>query len=167
MLPHLSAVVLRDLDALRIQVEAYPADDLLWQAIPGLPNSGGTLALHLCGNLQHYIGAVLGASGYVRDRDAEFSRRDVPRAEFLRLIATTRQAVERALRGLDEARLAEDYPETVGGLRIRTGEFLVHLASHLGYHLGQIDAHRRLATRANRSAGAPSLAALPSARKVS
>ena len=162
-----SAVMLRDIDALRAQVEAYPTDELLWRAIPGLPNSGGTLVLHLVGNLQHCIGAVLGGTGYVRDRDAEFSRRDVPRAELLRLLATTRVGVERTLSRFEAARLAEDYPEPVAGLRLRTGEFVAHLVSHLGYHLGQIDSHRRLATGVARSAGAQSLAALPSARKVS
>ena len=167
MLPFLSAVVLRDIDAVRAQVEAYPADDLLWRAIPGLPNTGGTLVLHLCGNLQHFIGAVLGESGYVRDRDAEFTRRDVPRSELLQLLATTRRAVDDTLDRVAEARLATDYPEPVGGLRLQSGEFLVHLVSHLGYHLGQIDTHRRLATGVTRSAGAQSIAALPSARKVS
>ena len=167
MLPYLSAVLRRDLDAVRAQVEAYAHDDLLWQAIPGLPNSAGTLVLHLCGNLQHFIGAVLGESGYARDREAEFTRRDVPRAELLGLLATTRQVVGATLERLGETRLADDYPEPVGGLRLGTGEFLVHLASHLGYHLGQIDSHRRLATGVARSAGAQSLAALPSARKVS
>lgn len=165
-IPFLSAVLLRDIDAVRAQVDAYTEESLLWRPIPGLPNSGGTLVLHLCGNLQHFIGAVLGTTDYERDREAEFSRRHVPRAELLQLLATARGAVERTLGRLDEPSLAQDYPETVAGLRLGTGEFLVHLVSHLGYHLGQLDSHRRLATGVTRSAGAQSLAALPSARKV-
>jgi len=160
----LSAVLLRDLDALRGEIEAYPDDASLWRGVPGLPALGGTLALHLVGNLQHFIGAVLGASGYVRDREAEFGRRDVSRAELLAQVASARTAVAGTLAGLDEARLAAAYPQPVGGLHLQTGEFLVHLVSHLGYHLGQLDSHRRLATGDPRPAGAESLAALPSAR---
>jgi len=162
----LSAVLLRDLDALQREIEAYPDDASVWRPVPGLPALGGTLALHLAGNLQHFIGAVLGASGYVRDRDAEFGRRDVPRAELQAQVASARLAVTRTLAAMDEARLAETYPQPVGGVHLQTGEFLVHLVSHLGYHLGQLDSHRRLATGDPRPAGVESLAALPSARPI-
>jgi DinB superfamily len=168
MTPHLlSAVMLRDLDGLRAEIEAYPDDGSLWRPVPGLVVLGGTLVLHLVGNMQHFVGAVLGASGYVRDREAEFARRGVPRAELLAQVAAARAVVERTLAGLEPARLAETYPQPVGGLHLQTGEFLVHLVSHLGYHLGQLDSHRRLSTGNPRPAGAESLAALPSARPVS
>lgn len=139
----LRTVLLRDLKGLQRQVLAYPDDRAPWIDVPGLPNSGGTLVLHLVGNLQHFVGAVLGASGYVRDRDAEFSRRDVGRAELSAEVQRTIDAVDRALDGFDAARLAEPYPLELGGKRVGTGRFLMHLVAHLGYHLGQIDYHRR------------------------
>src|SRR5262245_13323309 len=92
----------RELRTLRREVEAYPDDATLWKAPPGVPNAAGTLALHLAGNIQHYVGAVLGGSGYVRDRPAEFSKRDVPRDEILREIDAASAAVERTFPSLSD-----------------------------------------------------------------
>jgi Protein of unknown function (DUF664) len=156
----LSAVLLRELAALRRAVEAYPDDDAPWRLPPGLPNAGGTLALHVAGNLRHYVGAVLGGSGYLRDRDAEFARRGVPRAALVAELDAASEDVERTLRALPEAALAEPYPERFGGRAVATGDWLVHLASHLAYHLGQLDYHRRVVTGDPRSIGALPIAAL-------
>lgn len=158
------AVLLRDLRGLRREVEAYPDDAALWSTPPGAPNSAGTLVLHVTGNLQHFVGAVLGKSGYVRDRDAEFADRNVPRAELLRRIAAAEQAVERGLAGEE---WPVEYPAAAGGggMRVRTDEWLTHLATHLAYHLGQVDYHRRLATASTAGVGTIPTTELPSARK--
>src|SRR4051794_27548640 len=92
-----AAILDRDLRTLRRELEAYPEERLIWQEVPGLPNTAGTLALHLTGNLQHYIGARWGETGYVRNRDAEFSRRGVPRTELLAEVERARAAVAAAL----------------------------------------------------------------------
>jgi uncharacterized damage-inducible protein DinB len=143
----ISGILERDLISLRKEIEAYPAEADLWRGAEGITNPGGTLALHLAGNLQHFIGAVLGDTGYVRDRDAEFAERDVPRAEVLRRIDTALVAVKDALAGLGDADLAREYPLPIGKVRVETGDFLIHLATHLAYHLGQVDYHRRMVTR--------------------
>lgn len=140
------SVLVRELKALRRQVEAYPDDASLWRSPPGIANSAGTLVLHLCGNLRHFVGKVLGGVEYVRDRDAEFSRRDVPRAELLADIDATIEAVSAALGTPADARLSARYPMPIGGRMLTTSQFLVHLAAHLAYHLGQVDYHRRLLT---------------------
>lgn len=137
-------VMLRDLRALGREVAAYPDDASLWQQIPGIANSGGTLALHLAGNVRHFVGAVLGGSGFVRDRDAEFTRRDVSRVELAALIEAAIGEVEHALTPLTDAELAAPYPLEIGGNRYTTARWLTHLVSHLAYHLGQIDYHRRI-----------------------
>ena len=147
-------VLLRELAAVRRSVEAYPDDASVWAERAGLPNSGGTLVLHLAGNLQHYVGAVLGASGYRRDRDAEFARRDVPRAALLAEVAAAQTAIERTFPTLPDSTLDEPYPEAIGGHRLATDAFLVHLAAHLAYHLGQLDYHRRVVTGDVRGVGA-------------
>jgi hypothetical protein len=126
-----ASILARDLAALRRELEAYPDERDLWATPPGVPNSAGTLALHLAGNLRHYVGAVLGGDGYVRDRDAEFARRDVPRAELAAGIAEAEAAVRRTLAALPDARLAEEFPQPVGERRIVTADYLVHLAAHL------------------------------------
>ena len=142
----IGGILARDLRALRREIEAYPNERDLWQVQPGITNSAGNLALHLAGNLQYFVGAVLGGSGYVRDRDAEFKRRDVPRAELLRAIDAALDAVARAMARLSEQDLAQPYPQSVGGMSLTTGDFLLHLAAHFTYHLGQVDYHRRLLT---------------------
>ena len=162
MLPStIHAVLRRELAALRRSVEAYPDDASLWAERPGLPNSGGTIVLHLAGNLQHFLGAVLGGTGYRRDRDAEFARRDVPRAELLAEITATETAVDRGMGRVSEAVLATPFPERIAGRRLAMGDFLVHLATHLAYHLGQLDYHRRLVSGDRRSIGAMTPGELP------
>jgi uncharacterized damage-inducible protein DinB len=154
----------RDLSALRREVEAYADEADLWRAVPGTPNSAGTLVLHLAGNVQHYFGARLGNTGYIRDRPAEFSRRSVPRAELLREIEAARAAVEAALRALAPSDLAAEFPETIADARITTGEYLVHLITHFAYHLGQIDYHRRVVSGSDTAIGAMRPGELSSAR---
>ncbi len=134
------------LDQLQAEVEAYPDEALLWQPLPGTTNPAGNLCLHLCGNLQHYLGAALGHTGYVREREAEFTRRDVPRTELLQQIAQTRKVVRDVLMHIDDWRAP--YPE--GWFRESgTIEWIVlRLLRHFWYHLGQINYHRRAVTAA-------------------
>jgi Protein of unknown function (DUF1572) len=139
-------VITRELKALRREIETYPAEDGLWDVRPGITNPGGNLALHLAGNIQYFIGNVLGHTGYVRNREAEFGDKDVPRAELLREIDNAIAAVETGMRNITEADLAKPYPEAVGGISSTTGAFLAHFATHLAYHLGQVDYHRRILT---------------------
>jgi hypothetical protein len=157
----LQAVLLRELGAVQRTVEAYPDDPSLWAERAGLPNAGGTLVLHLAGNLQHYLGAVLGQTGYRRDRAAEFSRRDVSRAVLLGEIDAARRAIERGMAALSDEALTAPYPEPIAGRTVATGDFLVHLAAHLAYHLGQLDYHRRLVTGDRRSIEAIAVTELP------
>jgi len=140
----IQTVMTRELKALRREVEAYPSDDDLWRSVPGIVNPGGNLALHLAGNLQYFVGAVLGGTGYQRYRDAEFDSRDVPRAQLVREIDAAIAAVEAGLARVQDAELGKPFPEAVGGTTPTTGAFLAHLAVHLGYHLGQVDYHRRI-----------------------
>jgi uncharacterized damage-inducible protein DinB len=151
---YIAKSMVRELRALNREIQAFPDDPSLWTTPPGVTNSAGTLALHLVGNLQHYIGARLGGSDYKRDRPAEFSRRDVPREELTREVEKTIEAIERTLSGLTSETLESDFPEPVGGQTLRTDMFLLHLEAHLAYHLGQIDYHRRLVTGQDQPVGA-------------
>ncbi len=142
----LERILVRDIRGLIREIEAYPDDGTVWQTAPGVTNSGGTLALHVAGNVQYFIGAVLNSSGFVRDRDAEFASRGLPRARLLAELEAAVSAVEQTLPGLTDAQLAAEYPAPVAGRRVRTSDLLAHLAAHLGYHLGQVDYHRRFVT---------------------
>ncbi|MEK7402932.1 MAG: DinB family protein [Gemmatimonadota bacterium] len=157
----LRTLLRRDIGAVRREVEAYPDDESLWKPVPGVPNLGGTLALHIAGNLQHFLGAILAKDGFVRDRDAEFARRNVARAEILRGLDDAQASVDRTLAQMDNLDLELPYPELIAKRRVSTGVFLTHLAVHLGYHLGQLDYHRRAATKDERGIDAVSVRELP------
>lgn len=160
MLPELRAVLVRDLIAVAREVEAYPSDEALWRVLPGTTNSGGVLARHLAGNMRHFVGALLGGSGYFRDRTDEFSQRNLPRADVAAELRTAAHEVESALTVLPIERLSTPFPVAVQELRLSTQQFLLHLVAHLGYHLGQIDYHRRTQDAESAPVGAMSLGEL-------
>ncbi len=140
-------VMLRDLRSLEAQIAAYPDDDSLWQVVPGISNPAGNLALHLAGNLRHFIGTVLSGTGYVRDRASEFGSKGWTRDHLINEVRLAIDDVDSSLGTLDPRRLADPFPAPIMDRRVRTADFLVHLAAHLTYHLGQIDYHRRILTR--------------------
>lgn len=140
----LSQLFLRDLEKLKTEISSFEDEKKIWEISGDVKNSTGNLCLHLCGNLQHFIGAVLGNSGYVRNRDAEFSRKDVPLKELVDEIELTIKVVEKTLKNLPEGILEKTYPINVFGYEMTTEFFLTHLTTHLNYHLGQINYHRRL-----------------------
>src|SRR5256885_14493376 len=140
----IAGILARDLRALRREIESFGDEGDVWRVPPGISNSAGTLALHLAGNIRYYIGAVLGGTGYVRDRDAGFALRDVPRTDLLKDIDAALVAVERGMAGVSDAELNEPYPDPPRGLAVTTRDYLIHLIAHFTYHLGQEDYHRRL-----------------------
>ncbi|MEZ0539288.1 DinB family protein [Fibrella arboris] len=144
LLETLSALFTRDLNRVKTELSHYHDESTIWAVPPGITNSAGNLCLHLIGNLNTYIGGELGQSGYVRYRELEFSLRDVPRAVMLAQLDDTIGMVSQTLLALEETRLNEEYPMLVFEQKTSTGYLLVHLATHLGYHLGQINYHRRL-----------------------
>jgi len=134
----------RDLEKLKTEISSFKDEKKIWVISGEVKNSAGNLCLHLCGNLQHFIGAVLGNSGYVRNRDAEFTRKNVPVKELVDEIELTAQIVEKTLKELKEEELTKTFPINVFGYEMTTEYFLTHLTTHLNYHLGQINYHRRL-----------------------
>lgn len=134
----------RDLNKLKLEIESYQNESQIWEIDKNISNSAGNLCLHLIGNINTYIGAELGKTGYIRDRPLEFSLKDIPRSELISKIEQTIVVVNNTLDSLTEADLKAIYPQIVFEKEMTTEFFLVHLATHLGYHLGQINYHRRL-----------------------
>jgi hypothetical protein len=147
----------RDLAKLKHEVEQYSDAADMWMTGGDIPNSGGNLALHIIGNLQHFIGATLGNTGYIRDREREFSDSDIPREEMVESIDNTRAVVTDTLSALTAEQLEEVYPLEVLGQTHKTLFFLTHLATHLNYHLGQINYHRRILSKQLKGERTPSL----------
>lgn len=148
----LSRLLVRDVETLIREIELFPDDETLWKTMPGVANSAGTLALHCAGNLRHFVGRLIGGSDYVRDRPREFSQRSGTRKELVTELGLAREAVIRGLAALPAARLDAEFPEVVGGVTLRTRLFLLHLAVHLGFHLGQVDYLRRAMNQDARTA---------------
>jgi hypothetical protein len=142
----LARVFGRDLDALAGEIGSYPDEESTWRVGGTIKNSAATLALHLTGNLEHFVGGALGGTGYVRDRDAEFSARGLPRAEILGRIAHCQETVLSTLARLSDEEIKAPYPGVAPPHMkgASTHLFLVYLASHLAWHLGQVDYHRRI-----------------------
>ena len=134
----------RDLNKLKTEIEAYQNEENLWKIDKNIANSAGNLVLHLVGNLNHFIGTHLGNTGYVRQRDLEFSLKDVPRAELIEKVEATIAMIDSVLPQLSEEDLKKEYPLVVFESSMTTDYFLIHLVAHLDYHLGQINYHRRL-----------------------
>jgi len=105
MINTLSKLFLRDLEKLKTEISSFKDEKNLWKISGEIKNSAGNLCLHLCGNLQHFIGSVLGNSGYIRNRDAEFSRKDIPLKELVDEIELTMKVVEKTLKNLPYKRI--------------------------------------------------------------
>jgi len=140
----LKKLFLRDLEKLKTELGLYNHEQNIWLVDKQITNTAGNLCLHLIGNLNAYIGAELGKTGYIRNRPLEFSSGPIPRVELLKGIDDTAQMITVTFDQLTEAQLADEYPQQVMDGKVSAGYFLTHLASHLAYHLGQINYHRRL-----------------------
>lgn len=144
LIPSLQFLFERDLNKLKQEIELYSKEENLWIVDKNIGNSAGNLCLHLIGNLKTYIGAELGKTGYIRQRDLEFSLKNIPRQEILTSIEETKLIVKQTLKTLTEEDLEKEYSQDLGYPIKTTYHLLVHLTIHLGYHLGQINYHRRL-----------------------
>jgi len=140
----LQKIFKRDLEKLKQEIASYRNESNLWKVDKSIANSSGNLCLHLVGNLNAYIGAEIGKTGYVRNRDLEFSLKNIPQAQLVKMIEDTIVVVEDGLSKLNENDLEREYPLLVLKEKTSTGYFLIHLTVHLGYHLGQVNYHRRL-----------------------
>ena len=140
----LNTIFNRDLDRLKKEIELYQSEKAIWLIEKNIANSAGNLCLHLIGNLNTYIGAVFGKTNYIRNRELEFSLKGVPRSELVSKIEETILVVNNSLSKLTDEDLNAEYPILVFDKKTSTGYLLVHLATHLNYHLGQINYHRRL-----------------------
>ena len=144
MIDTLSKLYEQGLTKLKSEVESYPSEADLWKTGGNIPNSAGNLALHLVGNLNHFFGATIGGTGYVRDRDAEFSSGQVSKQQLIGEIDKALDIVKNSLEKVDANDLNKTYPIQFQNEDVSTEYVLNYLLGHFNYHLGQIDYHRRL-----------------------
>jgi uncharacterized damage-inducible protein DinB len=134
----------RDLNTLEREIGLFTSEDDIWKIDGEIKNPAGNLALHLCGNLQHYIGKILGGSDYNRNRNNEFAAKNIPQSQLISEINKTKVHLIQTLKNLDTKSLQTEYPEMVFDHSMTVMYFIMHLHAHLNYHLGQINYHRRL-----------------------
>ncbi|MEO1257946.1 MAG: DinB superfamily protein [Bacteroidota bacterium] len=123
------------------EIKAYPDEESLWAVKGDIKNAAGTLCYHLCGNLNHYIGKGMGKTGYVRNRPLEFSIRNVPKADLIKWINETADMIEKVVPDVD---LAAPTPKELWNRDMSNGHALLRTLWHLGWHLGQVNYHRRI-----------------------
>ncbi len=144
MLADIERLFERDMNRLVKEIQSYKTESDIWITSEGISNSGGNLVLHLVGNLNHFFGTTLAHTGYVRDRDREFSDKNVPRQKLISDVEATMPIIKTALHNLSKDDLEKDFPVALNNVVSSNQFMLIHLYSHLNYHLGQINYHRRL-----------------------
>lgn len=144
LLKELTSLYDRDLKALRNEIQSYPDDASLWQKTTGISNPGGNVFLHLMGNLNTFFGAVYANTCYVRDRPLEFSATGISRAKLVMMLDEIHPIVLQVLRDFPSEKLGEIYPIQIFEEEKTVAYIFIHLETHLAYHLGQINYHRRI-----------------------
>jgi len=140
----LKTLYARDLQKLKVELELYHHEENIWRIDNDIKNTAGNLCLHLVGNLNHFFGTILGNTVYVRNRDLEFSQRNVLRNELIQKTEDAARVVDKVLSGMTDEQLKLNYPVPYNNETVTAEYFLIHLATHLSYHLGQVNYHRRL-----------------------
>jgi hypothetical protein len=142
----IKAALIRELESLRDATRdlAAPLDERQFWTRPLEPgNSFGHLVLHLTGNLSWFVGAQLGDTGYLRDREREFTEANPPsKAEAMARLDDAVATFRRVVQGLGDEQLTALHPTVRFGDVVAT---LVHLTSHFALHRGQMSYIARLA----------------------
>jgi hypothetical protein len=133
-----------DLNKLATEISLFNDEKSMWETKEGINNSAGNLALHLIGNLNHFIGKTLGNTDYVRNRDEEFSLKNVPKDQLISGINDLKETIKNTLPKLSQEDLRKDFPIKIRNEVFSTENMLIYLLSHLNYHLGQINYLRRM-----------------------
>jgi uncharacterized protein DUF1572 len=135
------------LEKLKDELLKYSNEADIWKLTDTISNTPANLALHVCGNLKHNIGTIMGNNGFVRTRDAEFTIKGLSRDEVIAEIDATIEMIAPVLEGLKPEDLNKPFPGNAHEEWQTFGSILAKIAHHFGYHLGQINYHRRLLSK--------------------
>lgn len=134
----------RDLDKLIAEINLFKNESDIWRTKEGINNSAGNLTLHLLGNLNHFIGKTLGNTDYVRNRDEEFSLKNVTKEKLISDLNELKGTIKNTLSNLSKEDLQKDFPIIMREEVYSTQNMLIYLLAHLNYHLGQVNYLRRM-----------------------
>lgn len=141
---NISPLYEKDINKLIKEISLYENEEDIWKLEGAILNTAGNLALHLTGSLNYFIGNILGQTGYVRERDKEFSLKDIPQEKLLEELQKMKEIVVNTLSQLTEEDLQKDFPLEINNQTMSTADTLVFFLAHLNYHLGQVNYHRRI-----------------------
>lgn len=134
----------RDLRKLIAELNLFKNEEDLWRTQGSVKNSSGNLALHIIGGLNYLVGAMLAQTGYVRDRDQEFARKGVARAELVAGLEALIPMIKNTLNNFTQENMDAEYPIPFDNMKTSNSYVLVALLAHINYHLGQVNYLRRI-----------------------
>ena len=134
----------RDIRKLIEEVNLFRNEEDLWRTLGSVKNSSGNLVLHIIGGLNHFIGATLVQTGYVRDRDQEFIRKGVERKDLVAQLEELIPMINKTVNALTREHMEAEYPIFFDKPKTSTSYVLLQLLLHLNYHLGQVNYLRRI-----------------------
>ncbi len=114
-------------------------EEQFWRKPFTFGNSFGHLVLHLTGNLNYYIGAEIGKTGYVRDRPREFTETERrPKKDVMQRFDDAVKMVVKTIQEQKEEDWAKPY--SAKGEEDAGNRWLLVLrcATHLHHHVGQM-----------------------------
>jgi hypothetical protein len=133
----------RELEKLKLEILSYESDELLWKQFEGTVPAGN-ICLYLTGNLQHYIGNIVGDSGYIRNKEAEMKARNLSRERLTEEIDATRNTVVNTLEEVSKTDLQKIFPTNEFEEPVTTEYYLIHLLKNFSFYFGQIKYHHQL-----------------------
>lgn len=144
MINEFAAIYKRELETLRNEISTFVSEEKLWELRGDIKNTAGNLALHLIGNLNHFIGAGMKQTDYQRNREAEFSEKNTPRKMLLHETGLLLSWLPSFLESQNDDFLLQECKVEFAGKRQNNFFMLIHLLAHFNYHLGQINYLRRM-----------------------
>jgi len=134
----------RDIRKLIEEINLFKNEEDLWRTVGSVKNSCGNLVLHIIGGLNYFIGTTLAQTGYVRNRDEEFTQKGVERKELVAKLEELIPLINKTLNGLTEEQMQDEYPIFFDKPKISCSYVLMQLLLHINYHLGQVNYLRRI-----------------------
>jgi len=135
-------------------VEPLGDAEMNW-AHPHLSNTIGILLRHIAGSERYWIGEVVGGRALHRKRDAEFAHEQLKKGPLVENLRRAHEEVQELVRSLTAADLVASIDvEWRGSMRrVTKGWAILHSIQHTGYHLGQIQLFKKMATTAAAKGG--------------
>lgn len=134
----------RDISKLIEEINLFRSDENIWKTAGSIKNSSGNLVLHIIGGMNFLVGTTLAKTGYVRNRDEEFTRKDVPKSVLVSELEDLSSMIKNTLGKLSADQLESPYPIFFDKPGVSTAYVLMQLSLHLNYHLGQVNYLRRV-----------------------